>query len=341
MESQLYWIYAFNIVVNSTLAFFTSILLIEFVVSLFRVKHPRIKVFCRILPFFKICLDLCLYHVSKWALLHGVNPILAEKGTRQLSLLLNPFTGIQFSMKNGKTFSIADVIALSLDPIWIQGIVCIAGFGGVVASLLYLKRILRERRQVAMMIAKAALVPVKDLHLSLISWMKQKQIAIATSDAISSPCIVGKVILFPVQLFQELSDKEIEAIIAHEMAHFGWKDCIIRIACSVIASVFWWIPTKWWQKRLEDAQEEASDTTIHRFGISGTVLAGAILKTARETKATNAQLAFSFVGGKSSLRKRMELLLREPARFRRWKIVQYGLLCCAWLSILFGTLWIF
>ena len=31
-------------------------------------------------------------------------------------------------MKNGKTFSIADVVALFVDPIWIQGIVCIAGF---------------------------------------------------------------------------------------------------------------------------------------------------------------------------------------------------------------------
>jgi beta-lactamase regulating signal transducer with metallopeptidase domain len=341
MESQLYWIYAFNIVVNSTLAFFTSILLIEFFVCLFRVKHPRIKVFCRILPFFKICLDLCLYHVSKWALLHGVNPILAEKGTRQLSLLLNPFTGIQFSMKNGKTFSVADVIALIVDPIWIQEVVCIAGFGSIVASLLYLKRIPHERRQIAMMIAQAASVPVKDLHPSLISWIKQKQITIVTSDAISSPCIVEKAILFPVQLFQELSEKEIEAIIAHEMAHFGWKDCIIRIACSLIASVFWWIPTKWWQKRLEDAQEQASDTIIHRFGISGTVLAGAILKTAREAKVIKAQLAFSFVGGKSPLKKRMELLLREPSRFSRWKIVQYGLLALAWLSILFGTLWIF
>jgi hypothetical protein len=61
-------------------------------------------VICRILPFFKISVDLCLCHVSKWALLHGVNPILAEKGTRQLSLLLNPFTGIQFfllSQANG------------------------------------------------------------------------------------------------------------------------------------------------------------------------------------------------------------------------------------------------
>lgn len=341
MGPQLYWIYAFNIVVNSTLAFFTSILLVEFFVCLFRIKHPRIKVICRILPFLKICLDLCLYHISKWALLHGVNPILAEKGTRQLSLLMNPFTGIQFSMKNGKTFSVADVIALSIDPIWIQGVVCIAVFGSIVASLLYLKRILHEKRQVSMIIARATSAPVKDLHPSLISWMRQKQITVAISDAISSPCIVGKAILFPAQLFQELSEKEIEAIIVHEVAHFRWRDCSIRIVCSLVACLFWWIPTKWWQKRIEDAQEEASDTTIHQFGISGMILAGAILKTARETKIVKSRLAFSFVGSKPLLRKRIELLLREPSRFHRWKVVQYGLLCCAWLSILFGTLWIF
>lgn len=121
MESGLYWIYAFNIVVNSTLSFFTSLLLIEGCIALFRVAHPRVKVVCRVLPFIKICLDLCLYHISKWALIHGVNPTLAEKGTRQLALLLNPFTGIQFRMKDGKTFSIADVIALSIDPIWHNG----------------------------------------------------------------------------------------------------------------------------------------------------------------------------------------------------------------------------
>ena len=341
MGPQLYWIYAFNIVVNSPLAFFTSILLIEFFVFLFRIKHPRIKMICRILPFLKICLDLCLYHISKWALLHGVNPILAEKGTRQLSLLMNPFTGIQFSMKNGKTFSVADVIALSIDPIWIQGIVCIAGLGSVVVILLYLKRVFQDKQQVSIMVAKATPTSLKDLNVSLTAWMEKRQITVAISDAISSPCIVGKAILFPVQLFRELSEKEIEAIIAHEMAHFRWRDCSIRIACSLVACLFWWIPTKWWQKRIEDAQEEASDTTIHQFGISGTILAAAILKTASEAKIVKSRLAFSFVGSKSQLRKRIELLLREPSRFHRWKVVQYGLLCCAWLSILFGALWIF
>src|SRR5690349_10881624 len=149
MEEQLYWTYAFNIIVNSALSFFTTIFLIELFMFLFRIKHSRMKAICRALPFFKICLDLCLYHFSNWALLHGGNPILADTGTRQLSVMLNPLTGIQLSMQDGKTFSIADVIALSIDPFWVRVIVFIAGMGSVIAIALRWIQVLREKQSVS------------------------------------------------------------------------------------------------------------------------------------------------------------------------------------------------
>lgn len=343
MEPPLYWVYAFNIVVNSAFSFFTSLLLIECCICLFRVVYPRVKAFCRLLPFIKICLDLGLYHVSKWALIHGVNPTLAEKGTRQLALLLmNPFTGIQFRMEDGKTFTIADVIALSIDPIWIWGTVFIAGVGSVTACLLYLRRIILEKRQIATIIAGATQILIKNSNASLIAWMKKKQIMLATSNAISSPCIVGKTVLIPTQLLRDLSEEEMEAIIVHEMAHFRWKDCGVRIAYSVIAALFWWIPSKGAQKRIEEVQEQAADAAIHHFGIPGIVLAGAILKTAIQKKRAESLLAFSLVGGQSRVKKRIRLILREPhSPLFRWRVMQYALLFSALASILFGTLWIF
>lgn len=342
MGSQLYWIYAFNIIVNSTLAFLTSLLLIEFFICVFRIKHPRIKVICRILPFFKICLDLCLYQISKWALFHGVNPILAEKGTRKLSLQFNPFAYMQFSLQDGKTFSLADVAALSVDPCWIQGIVIVAGFGSVIAIFLYLKRFFQEKRLISKILNEAVPISVNNLNGSLTAWIEKKQVTIACSNDISSPCVIGKTILFPKQLLQDLSDMEIEAIIAHEMAHLRWMDCTTRIACSLAASLFWWIPTKWWQNRIEEMQEQASDAMIYQFGISGTILAEAILKTAQKMKPGQSQLVFSFVGNKSLFRNRMEEILKTPSsRSMGWKIIQYGLLFSALMSVLFGTLWIF
>lgn len=341
MELGLYWIYAFNVIVNSALVFFTSIFLVEFFGWAFGIKHPRARVFCRILPFLKICFDLCLYCPSKWALAQGVNPVLAEKGTRQLSILLNPFTEIGFSMESGQTFSLADIIALSLGPLWIRVIVCVALIGSLLAIVQYLRRIFRERRLVATMRAQAVFIPVEELSPSLGVWTRQKQIKVALSYAVSSPCVVGNTVFFPPLLFPKLSEREIEAIVVHETAHFLWKDASVRIACSLVACVFWWIPTKWWQRRVEDTQEQASDAAIYSLKIPGAVLAGALLKTAGEARRGKSQLTFSFVGGSASLKKRMEMLLKEAPRFHRWKLVQYGLLALAWASILFGRLWIF
>ncbi|HLB52188.1 MAG TPA: M56 family metallopeptidase [Chlamydiales bacterium] len=245
-------------------------------------------------------------------------------------------------MKDGKTFSLADVAALSVDPIWIQGTVCIAGLGSIVVILLYLQRVFQEKQQVSRIVARAIPTSLKDLNVSLAAWMKKRQVTVASSIEISSPCIIGKTILFPERLLRDLSDKEIEAIIAHEMAHLRWRDCGIRIICSLTASLFWWIPTKWWRKRIEEMQEQASDAIIHQFGIPGTVLAEAILKTAQRVRADQSQLVFSFVGGKSLFKNRIEMVLRQPpSKFLRWKIVQYGLLFSALATVLFGTLWIF
>jgi len=342
MGQQLYWIYAFNIVVNSTLSFFTTILLIELFIFLFRIKHPRLKAVCRLLPFFKICLDLCLYHFSNWALLHGVNPILAETGTRQLSVMVNPFTGIQFSMQDGKTFSIADVLALSLDPVWIRLIVSVVVLGSIVAIALRLVRIFQEKRCVSWIVRGSSPVLLPNLKPSLTAWMKKRRIILAASTEVTSPCITGTTILFPASLIGAISQEEIEAIIAHEIAHYHWKDCMLRLVCAFIASIFWWVPSKWWQTRMEEMQEQASDTMIYRFGISQLALAGAVLKTAQKAKERRSILASPFVGRRLWLQKRMQMIICGSTKQAiKWKVIQYALMLFSLLSVLLGRLWIF
>ncbi len=342
MGEQLYWIYIFNVVVNSTLSFFTTILLVELFAFLFRVKHPRLKAICRVLPFFKICFDLYLYHFSNWALLHRVNPILAETGTRQLSVMVNPFTGIQFSMQDGKTFSIADVLALSIDPFWIRLIVSVAVLGSIIAIAMRLVRIFQEKQYVSWIVRGSSLISLPNLNPSLAAWMKKKQIVLAVSAEVTSPCIAGKTILFPASLTDALSQEEIAAVITHEMAHYHWKDCAFRLVCSFIVSIFWWIPSRWWQTRMEEMQEQASDAMIYRFGISPLALAEAVLKTAQKAKEMPSILVSPFVGRRSWLQKRMHRILCGPTQLAtKWKVIQYALAICGLLSILFGRLWIF
>lgn len=342
MGQELYWIYAFNVIVNSTLSFFTTLALVELFVRLLRVRHPRAKAICRLLPFCKICIDLCLYHFSNWALLHGINPTLAETGTRNLSIMVNPFTGIQFSMQDGKTFSVADVIALSARHLFIQAIVSIAIAGIIIACTRRLIRIFRAKKCINLMVRNATVIDWPNLNCCLAEWMKQKGVQCASTSAVDAPCITKKMILFPARLLGDLSQEEVEAIIAHEMAHFHWRDCSLRLGCSLIATVFWWIPTEWWQRRIEKMQEQASDSMIHRFGISRFALAEAILKTARNARGMSSELSCSFVERRLSLKSRMEMILQEPMQGTlKWKAIQYGLLGLGLLSILLGKLWIF
>lgn len=340
MNEELYWIYAFNLIVNSTLTFFTMIVLIEFFTFLFRIKHPRVKVFCFVLPFVKICLDLCVYHVSNWALLYGENPVLAEQGTRNLLVGMSPLTTIRLSLEGGKTFSVADVIALSIDPIWVRFVVVFAACGSVVVVFRWLMHLFYEKRGVKSILERSSFIRVYPRQKPLAEWMKQQQIVLASSMEVTSPCITGSTILFPSPLIDSLSQEELEAIIAHESGHFMWKDCYVRIACLLIASVFWWIPCQWWQRRIEEMQERASDRMIHRFELSGLSLATAVMKTAH--KARSSMLLASFGGRPASLKRRIANLLQDPTEpSLGWKIVQYTCLIGCLSSAVFGKLWIF
>lgn len=340
MEYKLYWIFAFNVIINSLFSFFTTLFFVELFVTLLRVKHPRVKALCRSLPFFKICLDFTLYHFANWALCHGLNPIEAS-GTRQFSLYIHPFTGIQFSMQEGQTFSLADVFSLLIGPFWTRFVVLCMGAGTCIALILKLIQILQEKRNVNATIHSA--VPLSlQLSSSLKNRLDKKQIVCLAISGFHSPCIVGKKILFPAELIDKLSSEEIEAVIAHEIAHERWKDCALRLTCSLIAAFFWWIPTRKWQKRLEEMQERAADLMIYPFKISRFALGEALLKTAHYTRESSSQLAFFFVSGRPSFQSRIEHILQEPLKQTLGrKAIQYGVLGIFLLSLLFGKLWIF
>src|SRR5580692_7356525 len=154
---NLAWIYAFNILINSALVFLTVALMVKFLLWAFRIQQPRIVALALSLPLFKVGFDLFLYNFSRWALNSQINPLLCTPGTRAITATFAyptspipfPFnSSIYFSVEGGKTFTIADVIALSIHPLWIKLIVTLAllvslGLGG-----LRLLQVLKARQQV-------------------------------------------------------------------------------------------------------------------------------------------------------------------------------------------------
>jgi len=338
MNSELSWIYVFNIIINSVLSFYTSIVLVAFMVFILRVKQPRIKIFCYLLPFCKICIDPFFYRFSNWALAFDINPLLAKAGTRILSIQINPFMGIQLSMHDGRTFSLADAFALYVGSLWIRLIVIASITGMIIASVFFVVRLIRNFVRIRGIVENAEPMFWQTFH----SQLNKRQVKYMISSAVRSPCVAGKTLLFPPNLIDALSQQEFEAIIAHELAHLQWKDSAVRIICGFISTIFWWLPAAWWRNKLENLQEMASDQSIHSFGISKFDLASAIVKTAKNEQSPFHPL-ISFTKHSTNFKNRMNVILQYEQNQQPFicKVLQYGILAFGLCAILFGKMWIF
>lgn len=76
-----------------------------------------------------------------------------------------------------------------------------------------------------------------------------RPVRVAESALVNIPVALGMlkpVILFPVASVNRLSQKEVEAILAHELAHIARNDYLHNIIQSVIEVIFYYNPAVWW-----------------------------------------------------------------------------------------------
>lgn len=178
MAQGLYWTFAFNIIVNSIMSFVTVALVVEVCLFVLRVKRHRFISLCRCLPFCKIGLDLLLYNFSTWALVEGIHPMNAPIGTRSFSLMLGfplfseailPITSrIQFTLVNGKTFTIADLLTFFINPLWIKLNVVLAFAISFILSGIQSFRLIRSTQWISKIVNEATPCPRIILNLGLL-----------------------------------------------------------------------------------------------------------------------------------------------------------------------------
>jgi len=114
--------------------------------------------------------------------------------------------------------------------------------------------------------------------------LASKKVRLLLSNDVDVPtAALYNTILFPMDQVEQLSQDEFEAIVAHELEHLLWHDPLLKFTSSIVGSFFWWLPTKWWLKRLEEEQEYASDASTLEYGLENHALASAILKISKQT----------------------------------------------------------
>jgi bla regulator protein blaR1 len=92
--------------------------------------------------------------------------------------------------------------------------------------------------------------------------------------------IVTPVLLWPDGIAERLSTAQIEAILAHEVAHVRRRDNLAAMIHMAVEALFWFHPLVWWiGARLVDERERACDEDVVARGTQPDVYAESILRT--------------------------------------------------------------
>ena len=90
-----------------------------------------------------------------------------------------------------------------------------------------------------------------------------RPVAIVSSVRVSVPVIVGHVkpvIVLPAAALSGLSVAQVEAILAHELAHVRRHDYLVNLAQTVIETLLFYHPAVWWVSRqVRETREHCCD----------------------------------------------------------------------------------
>ena len=109
-----------------------------------------------------------------------------------------------------------------------------------------------------------------------------RPIEILRSRSALEPGVFGifrPVLMLPAGIADRLSDRQLEAIFAHEVEHIRRRDNLAAAAHMIVEAVFWFHPLVWWLgERLVEERERACDEAVLRRGVAREAYAQAILK---------------------------------------------------------------
>ncbi|ADB41159.1 M56 family metallopeptidase [Spirosoma linguale] len=147
-------------------------------------------------------------------------------------------------------------------------------------------------------------------------------VQVRESARIGVPMVVGvlkPVLLLPVSLASNLTTREIEAILAHELAHIKRHDYAVNLLQSVIEVLYFFHPALWWlSARVREEREHCcDDLAVQACGGDGRILAQALahVEELRLLQLNAAPtLAMAFASKRQHLLHRVRRMLGVPTR---------------------------
>ena len=142
-----------------------------------------------------------------------------------------------------------------------------------------------------------------------------KSVELMESALIKVPMAIGyfkPVILFPLGAINQLSPKEVEAILAHELAHIVRDDYLINIIQSIIEVLFYFNPAVWWiSANVRRERENCCDDLAIKLSGDSLGYAKALLRL-QELQPISPPMAMALIGSKNQLLGRIRRILNQP-----------------------------
>jgi beta-lactamase regulating signal transducer with metallopeptidase domain len=143
-----------------------------------------------------------------------------------------------------------------------------------------------------------------------------KSIELVESALVRTPMVIGHLkpmILFPLGVINKLSAQEVEAILAHELAHILRHDYIFNILQSVVEALFYFHPAVWWlSSQIRNERESACDEIAIDL-INSKINFAKALVTIQEMAFYPMSPALAFSGQrKNQFVMRMQRILNQP-----------------------------
>lgn len=146
-------------------------------------------------------------------------------------------------------------------------------------------------------------------------------VQVRESARIAMPMVVGilkPVLLLPIGLATHLSTREIEAVLAHELAHVKRHDYGVNLLQSIVEILFFFHPALWWlSARVREEREHCcDDLAVQACGGDGRILAHALARVEelRLTQLETPALAMAFAAKRQHLLHRVRRMLGAPTR---------------------------
>ncbi|HEY1744424.1 MAG TPA: GWxTD domain-containing protein [Granulicella sp.] len=161
----------------------------------------------------------------------------------------------------------------------------------------------------------------EELHASFYRLARRlsitRPVQLINSAIVQVPTLIGwfrPVVLIPLGCLSGLSTAQIEAILAHELAHIRRHDYLVGVLQSIVEALLFYHPAVWWvSKTIRKERENCCDDIAVEIGGNALIYAKA-LSSLEEHRSTMPAFTLGVTGGNLTMRiKRLLGLQRSPA----------------------------